>query len=310
MLLSKHQQVQVMEAAAILVHGSSLPQDRALWPSYMSGGALASPRSSTEEKPSSADTYGARSPASTTRFGANSSQFDDEELEDVSEQEDEEADQGENTDESDEPAMSVVDSTLSPGRTRSHSTGVQTHMPHLRASYGGHPNTYGWGVIAESGQHNAFSGSVGTKSPTSEMARSPMAIPNGNVEGAYHPSSFSRPTHYQHQSMSSFGSFTHSFSSASASSYIPSSSMRSRDGLADEEDPKQMEDMDDEDIYDYSHSARTSSLYTRLTSVAKGPASRMAYTRGGGQHVGFASSGKSVSPDRSRDEDMYTMDMD
>ncbi|CAG7851750.1 SubName: Full=Related to monooxygenase-Streptomyces sp. Mg1 {ECO:0000313/EMBL:CCA67364.1} [Serendipita indica DSM 11827] len=59
---------------------------------YMSGGALASPRSSTEEKPSSADTYGARSPASTTRFGANSSQFDDEELEDVSEQ-DEEADQ-------------------------------------------------------------------------------------------------------------------------------------------------------------------------------------------------------------------------
>jgi len=46
-LLSKHQQVQLLEAAAILSHlapsargGSSLPEDRALWPAYLSGGNL------------------------------------------------------------------------------------------------------------------------------------------------------------------------------------------------------------------------------------------------------------------------------
>ncbi|KAG9045772.1 hypothetical protein FS837_005660 [Tulasnella sp. UAMH 9824] len=52
-LLSKHQQVQLLEAAAILSHitpreesagaGTSLPDDRALWPSYLSGGLLAAP---------------------------------------------------------------------------------------------------------------------------------------------------------------------------------------------------------------------------------------------------------------------------
>ncbi|KAI0031880.1 hypothetical protein K488DRAFT_86383 [Vararia minispora EC-137] len=47
LMLSKHQQVQLMEAAAILSHlspsatgGSSLPDDRSLWPSFLSGGAL------------------------------------------------------------------------------------------------------------------------------------------------------------------------------------------------------------------------------------------------------------------------------
>jgi len=49
-LLSKHQQVQLMEAAAILSHltpsasgGSSLPDDRSLWPFFLSGGALPPP---------------------------------------------------------------------------------------------------------------------------------------------------------------------------------------------------------------------------------------------------------------------------
>ncbi|KAG8978213.1 hypothetical protein FRB90_008553, partial [Tulasnella sp. 427] len=52
-LLSKHQQVQLLEAAAILSHitprddsnvsGTALPEDRALWPSYLSGGLLAAP---------------------------------------------------------------------------------------------------------------------------------------------------------------------------------------------------------------------------------------------------------------------------
>lgn len=45
-MLSKHQQVQLLEAAAILSHldtSSSLPEDRSLWPSYLSGGALPPP---------------------------------------------------------------------------------------------------------------------------------------------------------------------------------------------------------------------------------------------------------------------------
>ncbi|OBZ78495.1 hypothetical protein A0H81_02026 [Grifola frondosa] len=50
-LLSKHQQVQLLEAAAILSHlspatgGTSLPEDRSLWPSYLSGGLLPPPDS-------------------------------------------------------------------------------------------------------------------------------------------------------------------------------------------------------------------------------------------------------------------------
>ncbi|KAG5641570.1 hypothetical protein DXG03_004711, partial [Asterophora parasitica] len=43
-VLSKHQQVQLLEAAAILSHLSpsaqSLPEDRSLWPSFLSGGSL------------------------------------------------------------------------------------------------------------------------------------------------------------------------------------------------------------------------------------------------------------------------------
>ncbi|TBU57401.1 hypothetical protein BD310DRAFT_929304 [Dichomitus squalens] len=49
-LLSKHQQVQLLEAAAILSHlapsasgGTSLPEDRSLWPSFLSGGLLPPP---------------------------------------------------------------------------------------------------------------------------------------------------------------------------------------------------------------------------------------------------------------------------
>ncbi|KAK2462817.1 hypothetical protein APHAL10511_005208 [Amanita phalloides] len=45
-VLSKHQQVQLLEAAAILSHlspSSSLPEDRSLWPSFLSGGSLPPP---------------------------------------------------------------------------------------------------------------------------------------------------------------------------------------------------------------------------------------------------------------------------
>jgi len=50
-LLSKYQQVQLMEAAAILTHSRSLPSDRALWPSYMSNGALPSPAIAGDSTP-------------------------------------------------------------------------------------------------------------------------------------------------------------------------------------------------------------------------------------------------------------------
>ncbi|KAG6849205.1 hypothetical protein H0H93_010448 [Arthromyces matolae] len=50
-VLSKHQQVQLLEAAAILSHlspkNSSLPEDRSLWPSFLSGGSL--PKSDTPD---------------------------------------------------------------------------------------------------------------------------------------------------------------------------------------------------------------------------------------------------------------------
>ncbi|KAF8628966.1 hypothetical protein AX15_003622 [Amanita polypyramis BW_CC] len=50
-VLSKHQQVQLLEAAAILSHlspsSSSLPEDRSLWPSFLSGGLLPPPENTT-----------------------------------------------------------------------------------------------------------------------------------------------------------------------------------------------------------------------------------------------------------------------
>ncbi|KAL4247453.1 hypothetical protein ABKN59_008629 [Abortiporus biennis] len=58
-LLSKHQQVQLLEAAAILSHlspatgGTSLPEDRSLWPSFLSGGLLPPPAGTTLEAYSS-----------------------------------------------------------------------------------------------------------------------------------------------------------------------------------------------------------------------------------------------------------------
>ncbi|KAH9950729.1 hypothetical protein B0H21DRAFT_706027 [Amylocystis lapponica] len=68
-LLSKHQQVQLLEAAAILSHlspsaggGTSLPEDRSLWPSYLSGGLLPPP--STVARPSD------RTPSSATPSAA------------------------------------------------------------------------------------------------------------------------------------------------------------------------------------------------------------------------------------------------
>ncbi|KAL1746143.1 hypothetical protein HDZ31DRAFT_73107 [Schizophyllum fasciatum] len=58
-VLSKHQQVQLLEAAAILSHispaaqgGTSLPEDRSLWPSFLSGGSLPRGESEASTSPS------------------------------------------------------------------------------------------------------------------------------------------------------------------------------------------------------------------------------------------------------------------
>lgn len=64
-VLSKHQQVQLLEAAAILSHlspnsstGTSLPEDRSMWPSFLSGGSL--PTASALSVPNHTDTTGPR----------------------------------------------------------------------------------------------------------------------------------------------------------------------------------------------------------------------------------------------------------
>ncbi|OAX35484.1 hypothetical protein K503DRAFT_773429 [Rhizopogon vinicolor AM-OR11-026] len=56
-VLSKHQQVQLLEAAAILSHlspssktGTSLPEDRSLWPTFLSGGIVPLPASGSAEE--------------------------------------------------------------------------------------------------------------------------------------------------------------------------------------------------------------------------------------------------------------------
>ncbi|KIK97569.1 hypothetical protein PAXRUDRAFT_210804 [Paxillus rubicundulus Ve08.2h10] len=55
-VLSKHQQVQLLEAAAILSHlspsSASLPDDRSLWPSFLSGGLVPPPVPGNDTNPS------------------------------------------------------------------------------------------------------------------------------------------------------------------------------------------------------------------------------------------------------------------
>ncbi|KIL61598.1 hypothetical protein M378DRAFT_850820 [Amanita muscaria Koide BX008] len=86
-VLSKHQQVQLLEAAAILSHLSpsmnSLPDDRSLWPSFLSGGSLPPPESinfasysltahNNHHEPSSYDTtYSPRQANSVPTLGTN-----------------------------------------------------------------------------------------------------------------------------------------------------------------------------------------------------------------------------------------------
>lgn len=335
-----------MEAAAILLHGTSLPPDRALWPSYMSGGTLPSPKfagdgTMREQTP---QFHRAASPAATvsssTRDDAPpNSHFDDDELEEVSEAEEDELvvdeeeeeeedieEDAENTDESDVPlpAPLPVDSGCGRSQSITLAAPVSSHMPNLAGSYGvgaSHmmPTSYGWGVITESGTHGSFSGSVyGPKSPISEP-RSPVAINQ-------HPR-VNHGQHQHHRSISSFSSFAHSFGSSSTSSYIPSSSVRSssdmniREGDDDEDAMDSMrgveiyhgpgDDDDDSEAFDYTFE-RATTLCRRLTAVTinKGSAGAGTSTSTGGfyNHHGSSSSTRSISS--RRDEDMYELEMD
>ncbi|KAF9237461.1 hypothetical protein BU15DRAFT_76006 [Melanogaster broomeanus] len=67
-VLSKHQQVQLLEAAAILSHlspsSASLPDDRSLWPSFLSGGVVPPPAPGHDINPAEATTSPSSIPAS------------------------------------------------------------------------------------------------------------------------------------------------------------------------------------------------------------------------------------------------------
>jgi hypothetical protein len=332
-----------MEAAAILLHGTSLPPDRALWPSYMSGGTLPSPKfagdgTTREQTP---QFHRAASPTATVSSSAHddappTSQFDEDELEEVSEAEEDEEDvdeDTENTDESDVPLPAPPPHPVDFGRVRSQSIGlaapVSSHMPNLAGSYGvggshvlpsslAMPASYGWGVITESGAHGSFNASAyGPKSPIPEP-RSPVAINQ-------HPH-VNHSQHQHHRSISSFSSFTHSFGSSSTSSYIPSSSLRSSsdmntregDDAADEEDVIDSmhgvemypggDDEEDGDGFDYRFE-RATTLCRRLTAVTVNKANAGTGTSSSFyNHHGSSSSTKSISS--RRDEDMYELEMD
>ncbi|KAJ3477355.1 hypothetical protein NLI96_g10519 [Meripilus lineatus] len=79
-LLSKHQQVQLLEAAAILSHispsatgGTSLPEDRSLWPSFLSGGLLPPPSTSNITSPTNGTGNTNTNATSSPRPGSSSS---------------------------------------------------------------------------------------------------------------------------------------------------------------------------------------------------------------------------------------------
>jgi hypothetical protein len=127
--------------------------------------------------------------------------------------------------------------------------------------------------------------------------------------------------------MSSFGSFTHSFGSSAASSYIPSSSIRSgdewesagRDGSANGSgtgsgSDRNIEEWHDEDAgYDYNY-ARATNLYRHITGGT--PQSAYATLKGSGSGNATPAPGVGVgagfgakrSPERASDE-LYEMEM-
>jgi hypothetical protein len=177
-----------MEAAAILIYGSALPPDRALWPSYMSGGRLPSPRlagDGTLREQTPQVHPRAISPAPTISSSAAQDEIpsDTEELEELDEHAEEQQDEtpedpdpAEEEDDTDESDVPIPHAVATPnmgtrGRSQSLAAPVQSHMPNLYGSYGVGSVGYGWGVIGEIGQHGAVN-----KSPTLEYVISPGHI--------------------------------------------------------------------------------------------------------------------------------------
>lgn len=169
-----------MEAAAILIYGAALPSDRALWPSYMSGGKMPSPKLAADgtlreltpqlhpralspvPTVSSSSVAGAREdiPSDTEEL-EELEEVEDEMQEEDETQEEEQVEEDE-TDESDVPIPQVPSTPNMSTRARSQSLAapVQSHMPNLYGSYG---IGYGWGVIGEN--------ATNTKSPKFEYVQ-------------------------------------------------------------------------------------------------------------------------------------------
>ena len=276
-LLSKHQQVQLMEAAAILTHGRSLPNDRALWPSYMSNGALPSPAIAGDGTPREKNNFD--SSLTTSSFPDHPPSISDDGEDDMAadsesvEEDDDDEEEDDKTDESDVPApvpsyspsarrrpSVVAPRATAPVDIRRASVGpARNHES--RSSIGYSP--YGpprsicsprWGVIG-AGEAPHHTPHLATSLPTGHRgyldqqyaahpampptAGKPMAIPTPR-------SPYSGP-----QSFSSFSSVTQSFGSSSTSSHIPSSSIRSVE--AEEEDDDDDNDYEDAYVSHYRH---------------------------------------------------------
>lgn len=272
-----------MEAAAILTRGRSLPGDRALWPSYMSDGALPSPAIAGDGTPREKNPFDAtRSPSSAEHPSMSE---DEAEIPSDSESVEEDEEEDDKTDESDVPPPvhahtttqrpSLAHRATAPVDIRRASVGLaRTHESRSSVGYSpyGPPRSIcspRWGVIGEaplSTPHLATSPPPGHRDyldqhaaqRTTATAGKPMAIPTPR-------SPYSGP-----QSFSSFNSIAQSFGSSSTSSHIPSSSIRSVE--AEEEEG----DYEDAYVSPYRHTAPSAGS-NRLKWSPPQPASRTVY---------------------------------
>ena len=293
-----------MEAAAILTRGPSLPSDRALWPSYMSDGALPSPAIAGDGTPREKNPFHstlAPSPTSSTEHPSISDEEEDQEDQEDHQAHDmasdgdslqEEEDQDDKTDESDVPlllplhsyptptrpsvphrATAPVDirrASLGPARTHHESRSTIGYTPYCPPRGVSSPR---WGVIGDAAHHHhplhlATSLPTGHRGYLDQQSAHRTTPTTGKPMAIPTPRSpYSRP-----QSFSSFSSITQSIGSSSTSSHIPSSSIRSVD--AEEEG-----DDDYEDAYGshYHHAAPPSAGSNGLKWSPPQPAPRTVY---------------------------------
>ncbi|KAI8970551.1 hypothetical protein BD414DRAFT_581730 [Trametes punicea] len=163
-MLSKHQQVQLLEAAAILSHldpaatgGRSLPEDRSLWPSFLSGGLLPPPDTANGTQQDNAR------PISKTRSSSTSGSLDQSTVYPTS---------------SSVPAPSLLSSSASAGRgpTRSPSAGPRMHDYALPSSGGiTHVRPGVVGVPTSAADAHAIPASNGYS--TAQQRSAPMPVP-------------------------------------------------------------------------------------------------------------------------------------